>query len=575
MSRQPAADRRREDGPGWDWRGLFSRSLLPRIMVAFAVALAAGAGVTYLLDVRLTRRALTSQATELLHRDVTTLQTRLATSQSAMLTDIRSAAETLSLKGLTRPDRHSSLVQAISALRLDLDLDAVVVLDDGVVRAAVGESLEPPAARSTAELLDGPPARLVPTADGGLARAALAPVGFGPEQALLVGARSFGNAAAFELRALIGQEVILASEGRLVGTTLARPGAVPRPPSQPPEQPRLVTIEDSESFVHYARVARGGDPWSAGGLVGVLVPEPVAELDRELTQSRLLGVGLLVLVATLLGALLFARLSRPIMDLAGTARRIADGELDARFAARTHDEVGFLAEALEDMRRAARGRLELIREQTRALERTSRRIVEAQDEERRRLARDLHDGVQQRLVALKVKANAVRERLREEPQSLDDAIDELAGDVDTTLEDLRGTAQDIYPSILRDRGLEGALHSLAGRCPIPLEVSLSPEPLPRIDETVETSTYHLISEALTNAVKHGDAARAAVEVRLADQQLLVTVRDEGRGFEPDAVEDPGGLVHMEDRAAALGGELTVTAEPGAGTTVHARLPIRG
>lgn len=556
------------------WRDLLHRSLLLRVLGAFGFALTVAVAVTFVLNTRLTRDALTTQATHLLRQDVATAEAAITARQSQLATGIRRAGETLTLTGAHEPGRRDVLIQELSEIQRGLDLDGVAAVDSaGRVRAAAGEPLRPPPARLVVDLLDGPPNRIVPMAGGGYGQAALAPVGSASSTLLLVGVQSFGDAAAYQLRTLVGNDVLLVVDGDLVGSTLADLGRAPPLPSEPPPEPQLVETGGDESFVHYTQIASGDGVWSRDGLVGVLVPEPVAQLDRDLTQSRVLGVGLMVAVAALLGVVLFARVTRPLLDLTRTARRIADGDLDARFAARTHDEVGFLADALEDMRQAARSQLELIREQARALRRRSRRIVEAQEGERRRLARDLHDGLQQQLVMLKVRAGMARAAIREDPASAEQVMDHLAEEIDATLEGLRATVQDIYPSILRDRGLQGALNSLVGRCPVPVDLEVSPDPLPRIDETVEASAYYVIAEAVSNALKHADCDELRVRARLDDGELSVTVHDDGVGFVRDHVADPNGLVHMEDRCNALGGRLEVTSGPGEGTRVQAWLPL--
>lgn len=576
---EDGTERQAATGGEHRWRAVLHRSLLLRVLGAFGLALTVAVVVMFVLNTRLTRSALTTQATRLLQQDVATVEAAVTADQSQLATGIRHASETLTLTAAHQPYRRDVLIQELSEIQRSLGLDAIAAVDtDGTIRGAAGEPVRPPPARLVPELLEGPPNRLVPLADGGWGQGALARVGSGPDSLLLIGVQSFGHAAAYELRTLVGNDVLLVVGGGLVGnglvgSTLPDDEQLPPLPERPPTDPRLIGSGEEASFIHFAQVSSGDGEWSRDALVGVLVPDPVAQLDRDLTESRLIGIGMMLVVAALLGALLFGRVTRPLLDLARTARRIADGDLDARFATRTHDEVGFLADALEDMRQAARRQLELIREQASALRQRSRRIVEAQEEERRRLARDLHDGLQQQLVMLKVRAGMARSAIHDDAASAERVIDHLAEEIDATLEGLRATAQDIYPSILRDRGLQGALNSLAGRCPVPVDLTVSPDPLPRADETVEASAYYVVAEAVSNALKHADCDTLSVHAALGDDELEVTVRDDGVGFVRAEVEQTHGLTSMEDRCTALGGHLEVTSEPGGGTTVRARIPL--
>jgi signal transduction histidine kinase len=202
------------------------------------------------------------------------------------------------------------------------------------------------------------------------------------------------------------------------------------------------------------------------------------------------------------------------------------------------------------------------------VDRAGVRLVAAADRERRRLARDLHDGPQQRLVALSVRLRLLASRLppgSETEQLLADARNELA----VSLQELRDLARGIHPAILSDRGLREALEALTARAPLPVELLV--EPGGRAPESVEVAAYYLVSEALTNVLKHSDAAGASVSVTRRRTQLVVAVADDGAGG-ADRVSGSG-LRGLTDRIEALGGRLEVSSPPGAGTTLRAEIPL--
>jgi signal transduction histidine kinase len=195
------------------------------------------------------------------------------------------------------------------------------------------------------------------------------------------------------------------------------------------------------------------------------------------------------------------------------------------------------------------------------------RLVEAADEARRRIERDLHDGAQQRLVAAALELTLLDQRLQRD----EDARAVLArarAQLDCGLGELRDLARGIHPTVLTDRGLETALAALVQRAPVPVDLrAVVPE---RLDTAIEAAAYFLVSEALTNAAKHAKADRVSVDVESSGVTLVVTIADDGVGG-----ADPGrgsGLRGLVDRVEAVGGRLEVTSPPGQGTRLCARLP---
>ena len=197
------------------------------------------------------------------------------------------------------------------------------------------------------------------------------------------------------------------------------------------------------------------------------------------------------------------------------------------------------------------------------------RLVKAGDVQRRRLERNLHDGAQQRLVAVALQLRVARARIGSAPEAAIDALDDAARELDTGLAELRELARGLHPAILADRGLPRALDALASRVPVPLE--LDAELDERLPEHVEATAYYIVAEALTNVARHADAASARVTIRRDGDVLRCEVADDGRG---GASESAGtGILGLRDRAEAAGGTLTVTSPPGRGTVVAAALPL--
>ncbi|WP_111766808.1 sensor histidine kinase [Nakamurella deserti] len=196
-----------------------------------------------------------------------------------------------------------------------------------------------------------------------------------------------------------------------------------------------------------------------------------------------------------------------------------------------------------------------------------RRLVEAGDQERRRLARDLHDRLQNRLVLLGLQVGG---RLAAPAHHDDPVLLELRRGLDEAITELRLLVQGVLPAVLIERGLYAALESMADRCPIPTTVEIGGATDGRLPTAVETTAYHVVSEALTNAVKHSAAGAVDVRVRRTADRLHILVADDGVG---GAVANGGvGLAGMADRVAALRGTLTVDSAPGTGTRLTVEMP---
>ena len=211
-----------------------------------------------------------------------------------------------------------------------------------------------------------------------------------------------------------------------------------------------------------------------------------------------------------------------------------------------------------------------LRERVEGLKDASARILAAADDERRRIERDLHDGAQQRLVALNVLLGVVETKLEKDPASAAPLVARARVEATEAVKELRELARGIHPALLADRGLIAALEALAARAPFKVRISGVPDH--RLPPAVEATAYFITAEALTNVAKYaGDEATATVELFEDRGRLRVTVRDDGAGG-----ADPRrgtGLRGLNDRVAALDGRFEVTSPPGEGTTVVAELPL--
>ena len=208
-----------------------------------------------------------------------------------------------------------------------------------------------------------------------------------------------------------------------------------------------------------------------------------------------------------------------------------------------------------------------VRAQLETVQESRARIVTAADEERRRIERDLHDGAQQRLVALALELRSAERQLAE----TDDAevarlLSATANELQVAVEELRELAQGIHPGILTQGGLAHALEELAARAPLPVAVDATPE---RFAPEIEATAYFVACEALTNAVKHAEATTASIGARRENGLLVIEVADDGRG---GAQPDGSGLRGLTDRVEARGGRLVVESVSGSGTRVRGEIP---
>jgi signal transduction histidine kinase len=215
-------------------------------------------------------------------------------------------------------------------------------------------------------------------------------------------------------------------------------------------------------------------------------------------------------------------------------------------------------------------RLEVIRRQTAELTASRARLVRAQDEERQRIERNLHDGAQQQLVALTVQLSLLEDSA-EDPGEVRRMTGQLRSGLRAALDDLRALARGIYPPLLADQGLGPALRAQADRAPLP--VMIQADGIGRYPRDAEAAVYFCTLEALQNVAKYARASRATVALSCPDGHLEFSITDDGAGFDTTKATRGTGLQGMADRLAVAGGTLLIHSKPGLGTTVSGRLPV--
>jgi signal transduction histidine kinase len=222
---------------------------------------------------------------------------------------------------------------------------------------------------------------------------------------------------------------------------------------------------------------------------------------------------------------------------------------------------------------ALQASLDEVRRQARELQASRGRIVEAADTARRQIERDIHDGVQQHLVALAVKVRLIKQLHTQNPEKAAELLESLGGDLNDTLQELRDLAHGIYPPLLADKGLVEALASAARRAVLPTEVEA--DGIRRYGRVVEATAYFCCLEAFQNAGKYAGAdVRVRASLREEGDALVFSVTDDGAGFDTRGMAQGVGFVNMNDRLGAVGGTLRVESTPGAGTRVTGIIPLQ-
>jgi signal transduction histidine kinase len=270
-----------------------------------------------------------------------------------------------------------------------------------------------------------------------------------------------------------------------------------------------------------------------------------------------------ILIIVLFAVYLTRAIVQPVRQVAAMAGRLASGDLSVRIPERGIAEIGDLERSFNSMASSLeQSRSELAASRT--------RIVAAGDQARRQIERDLHDGIQQRLVSLVLDLRTAEAALPPGLSELRTQLTEVSHGLTAALEDLRELSRGIHPAILSEGGLGPALKALARRSAVPVE--LDTEVQTRLPEQVEVAAYYVISEALANTAKHAHASVVRVAVQARNNRLQLSIHDDGIGGA--APWTGSGLVGLTDRVEALGGTILITSASGAGTELHVELPIR-
>ena len=322
-----------------------------------------------------------------------------------------------------------------------------------------------------------------------------------------------------------------------------------RTASVPDLGPRSIVVSPRERPV-VTRAGVSGTAWAS-----IWLPSLVQERDDEQIRVAPVSHG-----GDLLGLIVVER----------PALASAFSEDDDRVLADLARQVG-LALHNSQLDTALQTTLDEVRKQADALRESRARIVASGDAERRRVERNLHDGAQQHLVALAVNLRLAKDIIVDDQEAGLEMLDQLAGEVQETIQELRELAHGIYPPLLVDSGLVEALRAAANRSPLPVQIDT--EGIGRYTSEAEAAVYFCCLEALQNAAKH--APDAHVEIRLWEESggLLFTVSDDGPGFDPAHAQRGHGYVNMADRLGAIGGTVRWDSEIGKGSQVRGSVPL--
>ena len=329
----------------------------------------------------------------------------------------------------------------------------------------------------------------------------------------------------------------------------------------PHRRPRPVRLDDRERSV-VALAGVSGPAWAAIWLPALAPDEPAGDPDgtRADATDRVRYVPF-AHRGQLLGLL--------VVERDGTEPPFDDG--DDQALGRLAHQVAVALHNLE-LDSALQRTVGELRRRNAELQDSRARIVSAGDAERRRLERDLHDGAQQHLTGLAVKLRLAEALAATDPDAARQVLAEMRADLDHATDQLRALAHGIFPPLLTIGGLRDALPAVAARAPLAATVAV--DGVGRYPLATEAAVYFCCLEALQNAAKHaGTGARATVRVWEDAGELSFEVGDDGAGFDQGRARAGHGLVNMADRVGAVGGELTVTSVPGAGTTVRGRIPL--
>ncbi len=346
---------------------------------------------------------------------------------------------------------------------------------------------------------------------------------------------------------------------------------------------RLPDTLRQESHIHYenyeGNIHDFTMPISAGdaGAVRLGLAETRLQQTIDAVTRRMLLTTLVVALVGILAAIFLTwLLTRPILDLVMTTNRVRKGDLTARAPHWTDDEIGALADAFNNMISELQRSQETVLAKEAARSHLLSRLIEAQEDERKRIARDLHDDVGQALTSLMVQMRLLQQQCKE--PALQGQLNQLRTVADKTLSTVRLLSRQLRPSTLDDLGLAAALEryqsEFTSHYPA-LAVDLHCNLTQRLPPMVEISLYRIIQEAMTNAARHSQATTIGVLVTMRDHRVQAIIEDDGSGFDVEVVHREHGSIglhSMTERAELLNGQLQI--ESGSnGTTVFVEIPV--
>lgn len=349
------------------------------------------------------------------------------------------------------------------------------------------------------------------------------------------------------------------------------------PMPKPPETDLPVRLFDTEEGV----IHEAGSVVSSAdiGMVRVGISETgLHQSVNQVERTLLLAMVIMALLATLLAWLLTRLVTNPVLALVGSARKAAHGDLSERVSVRFQDEVGELVNAFNHMLGSLTKSNAALEANAKTRTELLQKVMTAQEDERKRIARELHDETGQAITSLMVGMKLV-EQVADDPDEVRARSAELRVLAARTLESVRRLSRDLRPSVLDDAGLVPALrrhisdfarfHSLS------VDFQVVGDENRRLPPEVETAAYRIVQEALTNVARHARATNASVILNLGGDVVSAVVEDNGIGLDPSRIEETSGVLGMRERAVLLGGTLTIESLPGAGTTIFAKLPVGG
>lgn len=296
------------------------------------------------------------------------------------------------------------------------------------------------------------------------------------------------------------------------------------------------------------------------------------------TKALVVNVSIMCVLALLLAYMVAVLLNKPISDLREAARALGNGDLSARARVWWNDEIGYLARVFNEMADSLQQSCSELQRNEKDKTKLLRKIITSQEEERRRIARELHDETSQSLAAVNVSLGAMANG-----KSSGQSVEDLRAIISQALERVKNLAYDLRPGLLDDLGLVAAVDRYVEDFPQRYGLPVSFQSIgldgQRLPSEVETAVYRIVQEALVNSAKHARANHASVMMEIDHGLLRVLIEDDGQGFDirkmsSDEAGRTLGLFGMQERAILVGGTLEVDSGPGEGTAIVLRIPLR-